>query len=66
MLTAHLLIISAEKEAVVELMELLMSLEEVNNLVTNLWHEEVIGRERFRFQYMFLINFFSFFGQFLF
>ena len=38
----HFVVITAEEEAVVELMELFMALEEVNNLVTNLRNVEII------------------------
>lgn len=58
-------IVSAEEETVVQLMELLMSLEEVHNVIANLRNEEIVRRERAGFHNVIFFNTFSLFGTFI-
>jgi len=58
-------IVTAEEETVVQLMELLVTLEEVHNIIANLRNEEIVRRERAAFHNVIFFNTFSLFGTFI-
>jgi len=63
--TGQFVIVTTEEETIVKLMELLMSLEEVHNIITNLRNEEIVRRERTTFHNVIFFDTFSLFGTFI-